>query len=731
MFEQAISKEIFEKKYCIHGESSVEEVFRGVAREIASCENEPDIWQDVFYKEMIEGRFLPAGRILANARPDSPMKNYMNCYVIPIEDSMEGIYTALRNDALIGKMGGGVGFNISNLRPKNASISKGGESSGPMSFLDIFDVSAKAIHTGGARRAAHICIMNIDHPDIEEFITYKRGDTNKKLTQFNISVGITDAFMDAVKYDRDWDLQFGGKVYKTVKAKYLYNLITENMYKHNEPGVFFLDTVNENNSGSYMYDINSPNPCGEQPLPDFGCCCLGALNLSAFVKDPFTDEAIFDTYGFAQSVHHAVRFLDNVLSTSDYPIPEIKEQVLSERRIGLGFTALADTFTMMGIVYGDDDSMDLSHHIGKTLRDESYLTSIALAIEKGTFPNYKPEILECGFVSKLPEYIKDKISKYGLRNIALNTIAPTGTTSLSIGNNCSSGIEPVFALEYTRNVKQPDDTFIGQQVYSRTYLMWKKLFGDKELPESFITADRIPIEDSVKIQEVFQEYIDASISKTLTLPDEFTFTQYQGLLMDAWNKGLKGITTFNPNGSLAPILSIEKTTKKVTNTIAKRDKTVPCDIHELTVNKQKFIVLVGIKDDEPYEVFLTKNNELLDVQKCKQGSVVKIGKGNYKLIMNNGTVIDDFTKLLDDDYAIMCRHFSLELRHGIDLRFIVDQLNKTSKFNTFSKAMAQVLKKYIKDNEEVLTEGNCPECDGKLVYKEGCVTCSSCGYSKC
>ncbi|HZK00579.1 MAG TPA: ribonucleotide reductase N-terminal alpha domain-containing protein, partial [Tissierellaceae bacterium] len=406
MFEQAISKEIFEKKYCIHGETSVEEVFTGVAEEIASCEDEPHIWQDVFYEEMIEGKFLPAGRILANARLDSPMKNYMNCYVIPVTDSMEGIYTALKNDALIGKMGGGVGFNISNLRPKNASISKGGESSGPMSFLDIFDVSAKAIHTGGARRSAHICIMDVSHPDIEEFVTYKKS--NGKLTQFNISVGITDAFMLAVKYDMDWDLQFGGKVYKTVKARYLYDLITENMYEHNEPGVFFLDTVNDNNSGSYMYNINSPNPCGEEPLPDFGCCCLGALNLSAFVKEPFTDKASFDYGEFIQSIHRAVRFLDNVLSTSDYPIPEIRKQVLSERRIGLGFTALADTFTMMGMVYGSIESLRLSVLIGETLRNESYLASIELAIEKDTFPNYKHEILECGFVSKLPEYIKEK-----------------------------------------------------------------------------------------------------------------------------------------------------------------------------------------------------------------------------------------------------------------------------------------------------------------------------------
>ena len=730
MFEQAISKEIFEKKYCIHGEASVEEVFDGVSKEIASCEKDTDYWSGVFYDELMQNRFLPAGRILANARPNSPMKNYMNCYVIPINDSMEDIYTALKNDALIGKMGGGVGFNVSNLRPKNASISKGGESSGPMSFLEIFDVSAKAIHTGGARRSAHICIMNVDHPDIEEFITYKQGDANKKLTQFNISVGITDAFMQAVKYDMDWDLQFGGKVYKTVKARYLYDLITDNMYEHNEPGVFFLDAVNRDNNGWYMYNINSPNPCGEQPLPDFGCCCLGALNLSAFVKEPFTENATFDFDAFTKSIHIAVRFLDNVLSTSDYPIEEVRKQVLSERRIGLGFTALADTFTMLDIVYGSNHSVDVAGAIAMTLKDESYLASVELAKEKGKFDTYDEKILQKGFVSRLSYDIKKEIKKHGLRNIALNTVAPTGTTSLSIGNNCSSGIEPVFALEYTRNVKQPDDTFLPQKVYSRTYLMWKELFGDKKLPESFITADKISLEASVNIQQVFQNNIDASISKTLTLPDDFSYEDYQGLLMQAWEKKLKGITTYNPNGSLAPILTTGKE-KVVSNKIASRDKTVHCDIHEISVNKQKFIVIVGIKDGKPYEVFLTKNNEMLDVEKCKQGSVVKVARGNYKLIMNNGTTVNDFTKLLDDDYAIMCRLFSLEMRHGIDLRFIVDQLNKTSRFDTFSKAMVRVLKKYIEEDAEVLTEGNCPECNGKLVYKEGCVTCNSCGYSKC
>lgn len=749
VFRQKISQEIFFKKYCLHGESTAEEVFRGVADELASVEEDRELWADTFYQVMAQSLFLPAGRIFANARPDSKMKNYMNCYVIPIKDSMEDIYQALKEDALIGKMGGGVGFNVSGLRPKGTAISKGGESSGPMSFLEIFDTSAKAIHTGGQRRAAHICILNVDHPDIEEFIQYKQGDDNKRLTQFNISVGITDKFMQAVEQGADWDLVFDGRVYKTVSAKYLYDLITDNMYQHNEPGVFFLDTVNANNNGWYMYDIKSPNPCGEQPLPDYGCCCLGALKLSSFIVNPFTSDALFDEESFARTIMVAVRMLDNVLSTSEYPIPEVEKQVLSERRIGLGFTALADALAMLGIAYGSPEALAFSNSIGVLLRDTSYMASTILAEEKGVFPTYDSKMLNGGFVQTLPLHIKDHIMEHGLRNIALNTLAPVGTTSLSVGNNCSSGVEPIFSTQYTRYVTQADGSKVpSDDIYNEAWLLYKQKYPDAEVPAYFVTADKVPLEASIAMQAVFQRYIDASISKTLQLPDKFNLEDYQQLLMTAWKSGLKGITTYNPNGSLAPILSTKK--EEVQNSwvavdtlqhAKKRPTLLACDIHELTVNKQHMVVLVGMDNDDgtPYEVFLTADpDNLLGLGKAKAGELRKTRSGKYDLLVpgkKEPLVLEDIGSLFDDDYAIMCRLVSLAMRHRIPLQFIIDQLNKTKRFDTFSKTMARVLKKYIGDGEKVLAgstvNGKCPECGENLIYVEGCKSCPSCFWSKC
>ena len=328
-----------------------------------------------------------------------------------------------------------------------------------------------------------------------------------------------------------------------------------------------------------------------------------------------------------------------------------------------------------------------------------------------------------------------------------NGIISHNTTSLSIGNNCSSGIEPVFALEYTRNVKQPNDTFLPQNVYSRTYLMWKELFGDKELPESFITADKIPLEASVNIQQAFQNNIDASISKTLTLPDDFSYEDYQGLLMQAWEKKLKGMTTYNPNGSLAPILSTKKEEKpedkfweevKVLPNSKKRPVSLPCDIYEMQVNKQRVVVLVGkdVEENVPYEVFLTVDEDaLIKLGSAKEGEIAKTGKGTYDLVIHGKKstfILEDITSVFDDDYAIMCRLLSLAMRHHIPLQFIVDQLNKTKRFDTFSKTMAKVLKKYISEGEAVISRSEvCPECQGKLHFVEGCKTCPNCGWSKC
>jgi ribonucleoside-diphosphate reductase alpha chain len=563
---QSISEEIFNTKYKFHRQS-VEQVFDDIATVISSVEKESikEKIKQQFYDLMISGKFLPAGRILANAWPKTKIRNFMNCFTIGIDDDMNSIYDALKEDAKISKVGGGVGFDVSSLRPKGTPLSVGGEASGPISFLRIFDASAKIIMTGGSRRAAHIALLDITHPDIEEFITCKQGDKNRSLTQFNISVKITDKFIEAVEKDSDWNLSFKDKIYKTVKAKYLYDLIVKNAYEHNEPGIFNIDTVNKYNNGYYLYEINECNPCGEQPIPKYNVCDLGALNLVQYVKNSFMSNVSFDFAQFEIDIATSVRFLDNVLDVAQYPLEKITDQVKKLRRIGLGFTGLGDTFAMMNIKYGSEESKELSQKIAKILRDSSYEASSLLAKEKGKFPSCDIEkILQSSFIKKLPKNIKDLIKEYGLRNIALNTVAPTGTISLTLGHNCSSGIEPIFALEYTRKVrtKNDPDEYTEQKVSDYAWLIYQNLFTEKlakELLEGkknefFVTAKDISPKDGIDIQAIFQEYIDAAISKTLNLAPGTTFEQYKDLFMYAYKKGLKGFTTFNPEGSMKGIL---------------------------------------------------------------------------------------------------------------------------------------------------------------------------------
>lgn len=745
-FKQRVSKEIFEKKYCLRGEKTVEEVFRGIAQEVASVEKDKYHWENRFYDQMISGKFIPAGRILANARPDSLMKNYNNCFVIPIEqDSMEGIFNALKQDALISKMGGGVGFNISKIRPKNSPISSGGESSGVISFLKIFDQSAKTIHTGGSRRSAHICVLNIDHPEIESFITCKRGDENNALTQFNISVGLVDGFISAVENDKDWDLIFDGVVHKTVKARYLYDLMIQNSFDYAEPGVFNLDIVNRNSTTSFLTKIVSPNPCGEQPLPPYGVCCLGAINFTKFVKNPFTTNSQFDWDSLKVSIALGVRFLDNVLDVTQYPLPEIEKRSKSERRIGLGFTGYGNLLSMLKLEYGSEKANNFTRKLAVTFRDSSYYTSILLAAEKGSFPSYNVYYMEQSFIQKLPQIYQDLMSTNGIRNIALNTIAPTGTTSLSIGNNCSSGIEPTFALAYERKVRTgKDDETVIEKVYDYAWLLYQSMeenFGkDVDPPDYFSTTASVSPIDAIEVQAIWQEYIDASISKTINLPPGTTIQDYKDLFLYGYKKGLKGLTFFNPDGKLMGIFNTGDKTSSETNTVEIHAKTRPeeliCDIHEISVNKHKMIVLVGILDDCPYEMFLTDNPEnVINMEHHKTGIIKKRARGKYDLIVRNGkeeVLIKDIAKVFENEYGALSRMISMSLRHHVPLQFVVDQLSKTKHFIAFEKSVARVLKLYIKENEKVLTSHKCPDCGSDLIYVEGCKTCSAgCGYSAC
>ncbi|MGL1891823.1 MAG: adenosylcobalamin-dependent ribonucleoside-diphosphate reductase [Spirochaetaceae bacterium] len=738
-WEQPISKEIFFQKYGLNNEKTAEEIFKGVASEISSKEKEQQKWEEIFYKELSEGRLMPAGRILANARPDSPMKNYNNCFTIDIEDSMEGIYNSLAEDAKISKMGGGVGFDISKLRPKGAPLSSGGESSGVISFLRIFDQSAKTIMTGGQRRAAHIALLDISHPEIEDFIHAKKGDENKELTQFNISVKVTDDFIKAVKSDSDWDLVFDNEVYKTVKAKDLYNKLAKNAYFNNEPGIFYSDTVNKFNNGYWAFDMDRCNPCGELVMPSYSLCCLSALNLVKFVSNPFSEEATFSFEDFKKSITIAVRFLDNILDVTEYPLDKIEDFSKLWRRIGLGFTGLADVFAMLKIPYGSKESLILSEEIAKTLRDATYSASSDLALEKGTFPSFDTEkYLDGEFIKQLPNWLRDKIKTQGMRNVQLNTIAPTGTTSLSMGQNCSSGIEPIFSLSYNRTVRTgTGDETKTENVSDYAWKLYTSMFNTDVKPDYFTTTMDIDPYDSIDVQAIFQKYIDHSISKTLNLPPGTTYEEYQKIFMNAYDKGLKGFTTFNPEGSMKGILEYNDTKKTVTRRVApERPVELPCEIHRIKSGAKSFLVIAGLLNGSLYEVFVIDDpKKEINLETDKKTLVRKAAKGQYDLIFSNGTdsvKLKDFTNQYDSIDASLARMISMSLRHGTPLQFIVSQLQKDTHFTAVERSISRVLKGYIKDGEEVITsEGFCPECDEKLAFRDGCMTCISCGYSKC
>ncbi|RLD63992.1 MAG: adenosylcobalamin-dependent ribonucleoside-diphosphate reductase [Bacteroidetes bacterium] len=743
---QSISGEIFKKKYMINGEETEDEVFRGVAKEIARVEPTEQLkekWENKFYEAISTTKLIPAGRILANARPDARMPFYNNCYTISVEDSIESIYNSLREDALISRTGGGVGLNFSKLRPKDAGLSTGGVSSGVISFMKVFNESAKVIQTGGSRRAAHIGILNVDHPEIEDFILAKRGDENKALTQFNISVGITDKFMNAVKADADWDLIWEGTVYKTIKAKYLYKLMTMNAFTHNEPGILNLDTVNRMNNGAYGFQIFEVNPCGEIVMPPYSLCCLSALNLTQFVVNAFTSDAFFDIDEFKKYVEVGIRFLDNVLDATEYPLDKILDMSKQWRRIGLGFTGLGNVFSMLRMSYGSEESKVLSELIGKVLRNKSYKTSALLAEEKGAFPAcINEELIKSPFIKELPKKLQAIIKTHGLRNIAMNTVAPTGTTSLSIGQNCSSGIEPAFNLSYVRNIRTgKSDETKSETVYDYAWLKYLEYLEKNgfeftgDAPEFFKTTFNIDVYDAMDIQIIFQKYIDHSISKTLNLPYGTTYEEYKNLFEHAYDNGLKGFTTFNPEGSMKGILEIDKKIE-VERTTPKRPKDLPCDVHELTYKGDKYILLVGKYNNTPYEIFVTKNvDKEFDFDKNKSGIIRKSGRGKYSLIVENGkdkTYIEDIVSSFDSVYGTLGRFISMSIRHNVSLQFIVEQLNKDKNFMGFERTVSRVLKKYIKEGEEVKTSHDCPECgNDNLIYQEGCLACPDCGWSKC
>lgn len=613
MIPQQISIDVLIEKYCKGGETTVDEVYARVATGIASIEKTPQLqaqWQVKYYENLQRGA-LGAGRIMSAAGTDIDA-TLNNCYVMPVGDSVQGtdgdgvpgIYESLRMAAETMRRGGGVGYNFSLIRPRNAFV-KGTHSysSGPCSYIDVFDWSGKTVESAGGRRGAQLAALNIDHPDIEEFITAKR--TPGRWNSFNVSVFVSDAFMDAVKNNGTWQLvhkarpgeklmkenteifqrEDGLWVYETVDAVKLWDKIMRSNYEFAEPGILFGDNINKSNNLRYCETIKATNPCGEQPLPDFGCCDLGPINLARFVKNPFTETAQFEWDDFEQALRVQVRFLDGVLDATYWPLPEQKEESRLKRRIGVGFTALGNAMAMLNIVYYSDEGVDFAESIARRMAEVCYDASVDLAIEKGRFPLFEADkYLEEGtMASRLPEQLKARIREHGIRNSHLLSIAPTGTVSLAFADNASNGIEPPFSLAYERRKRIGSEEWTSYTVMDHGLRVFLSTMADQGLaraveqaiakgktsfehegdsyivadllPKSLVTALSMAASDHMRVMAAVQKWVCTSISKTVNVPVDYPYENFKDLYMTAFELGCKGLSTYRPNSILGSVLS--------------------------------------------------------------------------------------------------------------------------------------------------------------------------------
>ena len=567
-----ISHEIWDMKYRLKDASgkAIDQTFadtvQRVATAVASAEK-PRLrkqWAATFANAMADREFIPGGRILAGAGAHRRVTLF-NCFVLGrIEDDLGAIFDAVKEAARTMQAGGGIGHDFSTLRPRGAPVrSIGADASGPVAFMDVWDSMCRSIISAGARRGAMMATLRCDHPDIETFIDAKRDPA--RLRNFNLSVLVTDAFIAAVREGAPWDLVFDGQVYRIVAARDLWARLMQATYDVAEPGVIFIDRINAGNNLNYCETITATNPCGEQPLPAYGACLLGALNLARLVKSPFTAAAYLDEARLIELAAVAVRFLDNVTDVSRYPLPAQKREALAKRRIGLGVTGLADALILLSISYGSAEACRLTGHWLELIKRASYTTSAALAEEKGPFPlSNNAALLAQPNLQSLPEAVRSKISRTGLRNGLLTTIAPTGTTSLLAGN-VSSGIEPVFAETYSRKVTGRDGTRRDEQVQDYAYRLFRQTFGPSaELPAPFVTVADLTPADHLAMQASAQPHIDSAISKTINCPAGIAFADFQSIYLDAHRMGLKGCTTYRPNSTTGAVLSTEPTTKNAT-----------------------------------------------------------------------------------------------------------------------------------------------------------------------
>ncbi|SCK06304.1 ribonucleoside-diphosphate reductase class II [Variovorax sp. HW608] len=580
---QPISQDVLVQKYLKPGEQGADDLFQRVAAALASVEKEElrDTWRERFLANLQAGA-IGAGRIMSAAGTGLEA-TLINCFVQPVGDCIQGqdadgypgIYEALREAAETMRRGGGVGYDFSRIRPRGAAVrATASLASGPCSYIDVFDRSCSTVESAGARRGAQMGVLRIDHPDVLEFITAKR--TPGRWSNFNVSVAVSDAFMQALEADGDWALvhraQPGGAliaqgavkegdrwVYRRLPARALWDTVMRSAYDFAEPGILFTDTINKDNNLRELERIDATNPCGEQPLPPYGCCDLGPVILPRFVRHPFSigGKAGFDFDAFGAAVAVQVRALDNVLDLSFWPLPQQRAEAMAKRRIGVGFTGLGDALAMLCLRYDEAEGREMAARIARTLRDAAYAASVALAREKGAFPAFDAQshLAPGTFASRLDPALQAQIREHGLRNSHLVSIAPTGTVSLAFADNASNGIEPAFSWTYRRKKREADGSVSEYQVEDHAWRLYRFLGGDIErLPAYFVSALSMPASAHLAMMEAVQPYVDTAISKTVNVPAEFPYADFKGLYQQAWNAGLKGLATYRPNTIVGSVL---------------------------------------------------------------------------------------------------------------------------------------------------------------------------------
>ncbi len=719
-----------------------------------------------FAQALAGHKFLPAGRILAGAGTGRSVTLF-NCFVMgTITDSMDGIFSALREAALTLQQGGGIGYDFSTLRPKGAAVAGvGADASGPVSFMDVWDAMCRTIMSAGSRRGAMMATLRVDHPDIEEFIAAKRD--GGRLTNFNLSVLVSDAFMAAVKADGDWRLNFGGKTYRTLKAKVLWDAIMRSTYDYAEPGVIFIDRINAANNLSYCEAIAATNPCGEQPLPPYGACLLGSINLAKLVRRPFEADAAMDLTELEKLVGTAVRMMDNAIDVSRFPLQAQAQEARAKRRIGLGVTGLADALIFCRVKYGSARSIELIQSWLATISQAAYRTSVELAKEKGPFPLYdRDSFLARPYIRALPPDIYNAIAAHGIRNALLTSIAPTGTISLLAGN-VSSGIEPVFAFDYRRKILQPDGGRHEELVSDYAVHAYQEKFGkDAMLPDYFVNAQTLISADHLAVQAAAQNFIDSAISKTINVPAEISFEEFSGIYRQAYEKGCKGCTTYRPSAVRGAVLSIEQPIAKPVTDPKEPELPLPApeprepEYRELgpRIARERGGIVYMTRpldrpEDLPGRTYKIKWLESDHAFYITINDIEKDGRRRPFEIFINSKNMEAYAWAL-----ALTRMISAVFRRGGDGSFVVDEMKAIfdprggqwmngQYVPSLMAAIGEIIERHMIDIgflgqrgprfvPETPAEGArarfCPRCgDASFIKLEGCDSCLSCGYSKC